>query len=406
MRSIKITVGSTDQRILWILLFFAGMNFQAKFFYLIFAATAMAVLIYKNRTVNSVFLLYVLFAAIMLIYNLSNGIKMMLKCIAYPFAYYIGLSLCSNLHLRAENQHNIIRIAEKRVYQTLVALSLGAFAHYMANYFFNLGNNIGRNTTDIWTGEALAATGQSTLACLMLGLAISMLFFPLKKWNRVFGFSAIIGIMLYNLTLATRTGIVIVVIVFAIGAIYYLAHTSKNRRGRFIKYMLSGLGVILVVWFFDIGGIKTYIQSSNLYLRFIGKATHDLLDTDRTSARISFLRDMWKYPLGGSHMHEQYGYAHDLLLDAFDEYGITIFGVLIAILIDGIKNVYFFCKNQHNSMAVKSAYLCVYSAVLLEFCVEPILVGMPWLLACYCFMNGALYSINRLQVCLSLGDCA
>lgn len=48
-------------------------------------------------------------------------------------------------------------------------------------------------------------------------------------------------------------------------------------------------------------------------------------------------------------MREQYGYAHDLLLDAYDECGVLILIQLIVILFNAIKDVIALLKSPKTS---------------------------------------------------------
>ena len=93
-------------------------------------------------------------------------------------------------------------------------------------------------------------------------------------------------------------------------------------------------------------------------------------------------------------MRARFGYAHDLLLDAYDEYGVVAFLLLVAILIQGGLQVYRLLRYSNYSGGFKLALLLIYVAILLEFWVEPILAGMQWLFACYCLINGCVTGMN------------
>ena len=101
-----------------------------------------------------------------------------------------------------------------------------------------------------------------------------------------------------------------------------------------------------------------------------------------------------KYPFGGLNMRRKYGYAHDLLLDGYDEYGLLALILMIVILVAGIVQLYKVLRCDTISKELKLTLLLIYVAVLLEFTVEPILEGMPWLFSCYCLINGCMSSLN------------
>ena len=93
-------------------------------------------------------------------------------------------------------------------------------------------------------------------------------------------------------------------------------------------------------------------------------------------------------------MRSQYGYAHDLLLDGYDEYGILGLLMLLGILASGVRALYRLMIRTDYAKENKLAFLCVNCAVWLVFYVEPILPGMQWLFACYALMNGIMDAMN------------
>ena len=64
--------------------------------------------------------------------------------------------------------------------------------------------------------------------------------------------------------------------------------------------------------------------------------------------------------------------------------------LMLAVLATGIWQLYVLLRRTDYARPVKAAFLLVYCAILLEFAVEPIIEGMPWLFSCYCLINGCL----------------
>lgn len=385
--------GKIGNRIVLVLLFLTAMNFQAKFFYFIFATTLVAVFTYKNASADRMLFLYFILGAIMAVYNANNGILVMLRFMAYPAAYYIGISMSrkdGNCGERTYNEH-----LQGRICNALFAISLGSFSHYILNYFTNFDNTLNRNTNDIWTSEMLSATGQSSLACLMIGFAVAMILTHRKARELVIGMIFIVGVLSYNLILSGRTIIVILLIVFAVGFLYMLKQTSNvSKKMKVIGGILLLVVVVSILWMGNVGGIKDHIERSNLYLRFLNKTGSELIESGRSERKISFLKEMINHPFGGLHMRNKYGYAHDLLLDGYDEYGLVLLLILLVLLISGIKQMVRFCKDKEINIYVKTRFLCVYAAILLVFCVEPIFAGMQWLFVCFCLINGMITGYN------------
>lgn len=384
-------------RVLLILLFLCAMNFQAKFFYILFTATAVAVLVFRNRRVDAYFFLYVFLAVLMMLYNIPNGLKAMFRCLAYPMAYYIGMSFFS---LPRTNQNVFgldISIAQKIMFQVLAVLASGAFAHYFCNLILNFGRTLGRNGNDIWSGEMLSATGQAALACLMVGLAVALIIAPMKKRDVILGVTAAVCVLVYNFMLAGRTLIIMMILVILVGLIYISKESrGTNKTFKIVAWTAVAFSIVIIVYTLNIGGMRDIIESSNLYMRFFGSASMDIAETSRLEAKLAFIKDMINYPLGGEHMHAKYGYAHDILLDAYDQYGIIVFALLFTIIVDGIRNVWYFCKIRVIDTPIRVAYLCTFCAMLLEFMVEPILNGMQWLFVCFCILNGVIGRTNKL----------
>ena len=61
---------------------------------------------------------------------------------------------------------------------------------------------------------------------------------------------------------------------------------------------------------------------------------------------------------------------------------------MVAVLVISLKNVIILLKNQDISNDMKMLIFCVYLVIYIQFFLEPILAGLPWLLALFLFFNG------------------
>lgn len=377
------------------LLFLASMNFYAKFFYFAFAAFFALCLTKKKITVNVVSLLYLALAVLMAVYNSGEGIKSMLRCLAPVCLYIVG----SNIALGVSQSRNgsvwyDTEHAEKTGFAALVTIAAGSFTHYILNFLLNVGQDSSRNTIDIWSRAIMAATGQATLACLMLGLSVAMVFLPKRKSFRYIGIVCIIGVLAYNLMLAGRTLVIILCVLFVLAIVYvFKTSGSTNKRVRTFMIIAVVLLAVAIVFTANVGGIRDAVLDSNLFERFEGGNMFSD-NSPRNEAKLNYLRDMFKYPMGGLHLRSQYGYAHDLLMDGYDEYGILGLLMLLGILALGVRALYRMMIRTDYAKETKLAFLCVNCAVWLVFYVEPILSGMQWLFACYALMNGIMDAMN------------
>ena len=138
------------------------------------------------------------------------------------------------------------------------------------------------------------------------------------------------------------------------------------------------------------------IRESTLFSRFEGSFTYLVDIESRVHTKMRFLTQLVDYPFGDCHIRSMYGYAHDLLLDAYDEYGMLVFCMLCCILIIGMVQLFSLLRRTGYTESFMLMLLLIYCAILLEFAVEPILVGMPWLFSCYCLINGCVTGMNRI----------
>ena len=383
---------------LYLILFCASLNFVSRFYVFAFLAFFIFLLTRKTFEINNCAFLYIFLCVLMLFYHYDDGVLGMLKCLSYCFFYLIGYSVVQDgldLSLACEETQNK---SVKNAHSILLWVSSGSFMHYALNFIINVNQDLGRDTNDIWSGETMAATGQAALGCLMLGIAIAMLIFPRKKGQRLIGGALLLSIMAHNLILAGRTLIVICLVVFVLGIAFYLKNSNNFSTGLKVFGWVAAIGIGgIMMYVFNIGGIKDAIMSSNLVNRFTGDYASNVLDSGRGSIKLSYLQNMWKYPWGGLHMRDEFNYAHDLWLDGYDEDGIFALVLLIGITLTGLRDLIVFLRNQKFYLGYKISFVCVYSSILLVFCVEPILAGMQWLFACYCLINGCLAGVNSVS---------
>ncbi len=378
------------------LLILCAMNFSAKFFYFVFALFFALLLTQKTLLFNNKAIVYLGLGVLMAVYNMNEGLLPMLRCLACCMMYLVGYNMVIvRYHKKAEERDVRLHEAESIANALIISMCVGSFIHYVLNALSNIGSNIGRNTIDIWSNQIMAATGQAAIACLMLGLSVAWIYQPSRKVYRFVGIAAIVTVLAYNLTLAGRTLIVVLGALFVIG-FWFVNQIRKNGMEKlrlvigFVFAIMAGIFVISL----NIGGIRDYISESNLFDRFNLSFDEFFYDSARSSNKISYILNAWKYPFGGLHLRQEFNYAHDLLLDGYDEYGIFGLLLLVAILFFGLFSLYRLLKHANYSNSFKIVLLCVYFAILLFFTVEPILAGMAWLFSCYCLINGCMDGLN------------
>ena len=87
-------------------------------------------------------------------------------------------------------------------------------------------------------------------------------------------------------------------------------------------------------------------------------------------------------------MHDQTGYAHDIYLDTYDQASVFAFLGIVIYMINALIHFLKFIKNKKLPFTLRQTVFCIYIAIFLEFMIEPILVGMPWMFASFCLIDG------------------
>lgn len=377
----------------WILLFLfllAGMNFKAKFFYFVFAAVLVHFVLHRKICVDRSIIWYVIFTAIYAMYALKLGLMDTVRKFSFACCYLLGY----NTILMTRGQGALRHDEQERWLEACIgSVSIGSWIHLMLNFLLTRGAIVTRNTIDIWSGRVMSATGQAALAVLMLANGIVWFFLPRGNMMRWIGAGAVASILLYNLILSGRTLIVLAALLLFVTILFILASRQFSARQRYdtVKLLIVLLVCLAVIFAFDVGGIRSKLLESNLAERFEDvEATEDLLKDGRMENKMKYLQSVLKYPFGGLNMRSEYGYAHDLLLDAYDECGIMMFMSLLGIMVGALADAWRTLKNTYVTARVKCLIICIYVAFLVEFSMEPILAGMPWLFACFALISGCI----------------
>lgn len=388
--SFSVKTNKLIERLVIILLFFASMNFMGKFFYIIFLVALCAIMINQGRiTINtSAFWLFIL-SLCLIIEDVKTGeeISVVLKNIAFPLCYILGMCYGKGVGAKGASVERLSMLV-------LGTISGGCCIHVFLNMllsFSNFNANIGRNTIDIWSDAVFSATGQAALFIICIGVVVAIFFSTYSLKYKIYAVIISILMLVYNFQLACRTPFIIFAIVMLVAIINMIkSQNVKIDKKAMILLKISFVGatcILLYSW--NVFGIRDQFEMSNLYLRMIGFGTNRFEDS-RMELRMHYVREIWNYPFGGSNLLNKYGYAHDLLFDTWDKAGLLAALSVMSYLVLTINRCYRVIKSSQISFECKQFYLCVYSALYLEFFMEPILYGMPWLFATFCSIDGLL----------------
>ena len=375
------------------LLFLMAMDYKNRVFYLAFAAFGMIALYDTKRfRLPKCVIPGVVLAVSMALFAPSarNSYVAGIRPFTYPFCILVGYNLTNS------TKRSVI---EKQVVSIIVVLAAGSYCHYLLNMISNWGIQSERNMYDIWLKSVRSATGQATLSCLMVGMTSAVLFCRTKTIVRLCAILVLGSIVVYNLQLAGRTLFLFIAVAFLFAfMIRFITEKSGIVRLRMISAVLVVILLACILVSANAFGIIDQFSQSNFYNRFYGEfSDENLADDGRVNKKLMYIRNMWEYPFGGGNMRVTLGYAHDVIFDTYDEAGLfAMISVIILLCSDLFKCFRIFVSHQIDRNT-KIVLLTVLGIIMLQFMLEPVLIGMEWLFACYCVIHGSLSRLG--EVC-------
>ena len=111
------------------------------------------------------------------------------------------------------------------------------------------------------------------------------------------------------------------------------------------------------------------------------------------------LSQMFDYPFGGYKMSLGLKYAHNLWIDVLYATGLIPFFFLVLYTIKSIQNIISIINNKTVDLQFKIVIFSIFSGCFLNFMVEPILEGVPFMFILFCLFNGM--TRKYLDICKS-----
>lgn len=303
------------------------------------------------------------------------GINDAIKCLNYLGAYVVGYSL----FVYAEDKQKIIRYS-------LFSVFCGFALQIIMVYFYNLyrGQPSTRTMYAIWNDGLISVTLIALLSSIVIGYSFYAIVINKNKILKYFAIGALLITALINITTATRTPFLLFGIVFFI---LFLFQTRNGDRSAKIKILLSVVLFALfacAAYYFDWFGVRTFLLNSALFDRF----GEEGLQTGRIRIAKRFISCMPKYPFGGGLARKEiHNYAHNILLEIYDMYGIVPFLIISVFYIQGIKNIFKVFKYGNDSDC-NYLFVGLYIAILIQMFLEPVIEGFPILFYVFLFMHG------------------
>lgn len=376
-----------------ILLFFAMMNIYNLYNYLVYIAFILCCFLFKNTIKIDISMVALLVLALSYLFfdPFTNATVLgMLKPFSYCLCYLAGYLLMQKKGYCSLNKTCV------NLNVIILTAVFGMFSHFLLNLISNIHSlGMTRNTVDIWTGEIMAATGQAALACMAIGVAGTLIFSNLNFCFKIFGVGFIAAILFYNMTLACRTLIVLMVVVLVLSLVHYLINEyrqGKKHTALLAIFAVVVSGIILV----NSDAIGSLYDDSVFQQRMENEDNLGLSENSRFDYKMDYIRNMGESLFGGGHIKSKLRtYAHDLYLDSYDEAGIFALISIVVFILVSAKKLIRCLKNRKIPFFTRQLLLCVSAVCYLEFFIEPIMRGMPWLFASFCLMQGAIaYILN------------
>ena len=375
------------------LVFLASMNVISRYYVFMFVALGLFFLKPRRKLyldMVSISLLFVLgISWVLFSPNSTISIFGVVKPFTYLLCYIMGCAM-----IRDDTGYSSDNTPYNLFYKTVLAVALGTFAHYIANWISNAGAT-NRNTVDIWTGEVMAATGQASLACIPLALAIACIFCKNNTFIKIASIVTVVLVLMYNLVLSGRTLLLMFLAIIAIALGHRLIMQKKGSLKVLVIFVVIVL-LLLTLYQANAFGIKSYVEDSPLFDRFFAEdSSVDIEEDVRMDRKFYYLENFAEHLLGGVHFRKDVGYAHDIYLDTYDEAGIFAFIAISAYMLISVFHLIQCIKDKSLPFAYRQIVLCTYVAIYIEFMIEPILQGMPWLFAAFCLIDGYVAGILR-----------
>ena len=374
------------QPLVLVLLFLASMNAFSKYFYFIFIA--FVVLLFKENLklkADRMFFLLLSFSALFVVFSpdTSGSLMLSLKQFAYPLCYLIGL----NFQTRRDRNNAFSAEVQNKVYFAISLMALGAFAHYCLNFLINI-DSLARNNVDFWSGEILNSTGQAALSIMAVAVFVSTIFSQARFSSKIYSIIGLAIVFIYNFILAGRSLIVITLSTMLAAIIFMILSTDTRYKAGKILLIIISFVLIFVIYSENIFGLRDFIFGTNLSKRL---EQMSFFEDIRLIRKGQYISNMFMYPFGGGKLHDFIGgHAHDILLDTYSDAGMFAFLVLLGFFAVSLKNAFNIIRNKRLEYNLRILVLCMFVVLILEFSIEPILAGMPWMFCAFCFYCGLL----------------
>lgn len=239
------------------------------------------------------------------------------------------------------------------------------------------------------TGEYLAPTHYSVM--LYIGLCL-VAYYTFKENNRkvirfFLSFIVIVLTLICIFMLARRMLLVAIAIIFLCVIFYRVKAKEFKIKHNSLLLILSVCLLAMVVLLIYGDEILVKLEGTLLFTRFDGKIE---LDSGRGELLRYHLEHFFEHINGGGFKRKEYGYAHNLWLDVYDEAGWIAFVLLVIVSVMVLSNYLNGCKKCSINENEKFLLLLVLVISVMHFITEPAYYSVVEYMWCISFILGVM----------------
>ena len=374
-----------------VLLFLSSMNFMNRYFYFIFIAFILF-FFFNNKSISitPTFFLLLSLSILFIIFD-TEVVKTtndVIRQFIYPLSYILGLNCIKPKTYGIENSKNN---TEKLFFIFCVITSLGLLIHIILNLYMNW-DSTDRNVIDYWVKVESSATCNAALFCFGIGCLPAFFLNKTDKLLKIFSIVSLCVFVLFSLLLAGRTFFILFSITFICVFIYFIFSIEKKSKALKVFLIVSLIILLLVILYQNnVFNLKTVFEESNFYDRFFGDNSDVELDEDgRLKKKALYFTLMDDYFWGGGKLRQaaKTAYAHELYLDTYSRAGFIPYIMMVIFVFGRTFNALKLIKSKKLSLFTNCLIMGLFISINIEFLIEPIVEGVPWLLPTFCILCG------------------
>ncbi len=258
-----------------------------------------------------------------------------------------------------------------------------------------------RKIYDIWSKELVEATAQGSRLTLITSMLIPWILYR-QSFSKVSGICiiscALISII-STLIMGNRSLLMILGITLSITFILYLKQNNNDikRTVQFLIILFIVAVLCIILFVYDIFGVKTFYESSSLYMR-MEKSSGSWFEDPRVKAWIMAFVGLYFNPMGGSKTQLELSIPHNLWLDIAYTTGVIPFTLIVIITLFYIFLIIRLFRTDELPESFKIFVCAISIALLLNLMIEPILSGHYVLFMIFMFQLGLIQGlVNKIK---------